>query len=208
LDKVDNVLVFMGFLGGAATVDFVCRSGGSVMVTQTVQMDQMNPPPLVVHLPAPVIQTFVFQLDRRFHVDKAVETALLVGVVLVGAVTVDNVWRTTGSVMVHHSVQMNQMNPPQLVVNLPVPVIQTFVFQLDRRLDPDKTVDTALLVWVLVGAATVESVCGRVEFVMVHQTVQMDQMNPPPILHHSPPKFSDEIDVRLGCSKSSWPKYN
>jgi len=48
-----------------------------MVVNQTVQMDQMNPPQLVVHLPAPVIQTFVFKLDRRFYLDKTVETALI-----------------------------------------------------------------------------------------------------------------------------------
>ena len=54
-------------------------------------MDQMNPPPHVVHLPVPVIQTFVFQLDRRLNLDKTVETALIEMGGLVGAATVDSV---------------------------------------------------------------------------------------------------------------------
>jgi len=61
------------------------------MVHPNVQMDQMNPPPLVVHLPVPVIQTFVFQLDRRLNLDNTVETALMYGEVMVGAATVDSV---------------------------------------------------------------------------------------------------------------------
>jgi len=149
----------------------------SVMAHQTVQMDQMNPPLLVVHLvhlPAPVIQTFVFQLDRRFYLDKTVETALINGDILVGAATVESVWRSGTSVMVVNetTVQMDQMNPQLLAVNLPAPVIQIFVFQLDRRFFLDNTVETALVVGIiLVGAATVDSVCTGVMSVMVNQTV-------------------------------------
>jgi len=66
------------------------------MVYQTVQMDQMNPPQLAVHLPAPVIQTFVFHMGKRFSQDKTVETAIKMMDkmmnILVGAATVDNVW--------------------------------------------------------------------------------------------------------------------
>jgi len=161
------------------------------MVHQTVQMEKMNPPQLAVHLPAPVIQTFVFHLDRRLNLDKTVETALIVrGYLLVGAATVDSVWESGKSVMVHHSVQMDQMNPSLFAVQLPVPLIQTFVFQLDRRLNLDKTVETALIDGLLVGAATVDSVWSRGMSVMVNQTVQMDQMNPPPlVVHHGSPKL-------------------
>jgi len=88
--------------------------------------------------------------------------------------------------MVHQTVQMGQMNPPPCVVHLPAPVIQTFVFQLDRRFSLDKTVETALIVIlfmeILVGAATVESVCGRGISVMVLTSVQMEKMNPPPFV--------------------------
>jgi len=160
-------------------------------------MDQMNPPQLAVHLPAPVIQTFVFQLDRSLNLDKTVETALMLRRNVLGghnhpdstpilngfgAATVDIVCGRDMFVMVHNTVQMDQMNPLLLVVHLPAPVIQTFVFQLDRRFYLDKTVETALLfMGGLVGAATVDSVCIRISSVMVvNQTVQMDQMNPPP----------------------------
>jgi len=62
--------------------------------------------------------------------------------------------------VVNQSVQMDQMNPLQLVALLPVPVIQTFVFKLDRRLNLDKTVETALkVVGFLIGAATMDNVC-------------------------------------------------
>jgi len=54
------------------------------MVHQTVQMEKMNPPQLAVHLPAPVIQTFVFKLDRRLNLDKTVGTALHLYSFLVG----------------------------------------------------------------------------------------------------------------------------
>jgi len=179
----------MYWRNGSATVDSVCRSGMSVMVHQIVQMEKMKPPQLVVHLPAPVIQTFVFHLDRRFYPEKTVETALivLVGVVLVGAATMDSVWISGRSAMVHQTVQMDQMNPPPFVVHLPVPVIQTFVFMLDRRLNLDKTVETALIVGrVLVGAATVDSVCRSGRFVIIGPTVQMEKMNPPQLVVHLP----------------------
>jgi len=78
-------------LVGAATVDCMYRRTMSVMVIQTVQMDQTNPLQLAVPLPAPVIQTFVFQLDRRFFQKTTVETALIDGGNLVGAATVDSV---------------------------------------------------------------------------------------------------------------------
>jgi len=134
------------------------------MVHQTVQMDQMNPLQLVVHLPVPVIQTFVFKKDRRFSQVKTAETALIWNLTLmepypylvnlVGVATVDIVCRSGRSVMVTKSVQMDQMNPPPVVVHLPAPVILTFVFHLDRRLDLDKTVETALIdMGILVGAA-------------------------------------------------------
>ena len=126
----------------------------------SVQMEKTNPPPHVVHLPVQVIRTSVFQLDRRLNLDNTVETALIVMGILVGAATVDSVWRRGGSVTVYHAVQMDQMNPLKLAVHLTAPVIQTFVFQLDRRLYLDKTVETALIVGgILVGAATVDRVC-------------------------------------------------
>merc|ERR1719319_842111 len=190
-EVVETALMMMGFLVGAATVDSVCRSWvlvmvvdqtvWSVMVHQSVQTDQMNPTPLVVHLPAPVIQTFVFQLDRRLSLEKTVETALRVMGVLVGAATVDSVWRSYRSVMVSHIVQTEKMNPHSLVVHLTAPVIQTFVFHLETRFSPKKTVETALNIiymGILVGAATWDSVCIRSMSVMVNHTVQMDQMNP------------------------------
>jgi len=160
LDKVENALSIalttaVTFLVGAVMMESVWRRGMSVMVDHTVQMDQMNPPPLVVHLPAPVIQTFVFKMERRFYLDKTVETALIFGRILVGAATVECVWRSGGSATLIQTVQMEKMNPPPLVVHLPVPVIQTFVFQLGRRLNLDKTVENAVMV---IGAATVDSV--------------------------------------------------
>jgi len=88
---------------------------------------------------------------------------------------------------------MDQMN--LLAVNLPAPVIQIFVFQLDRRFFLDNTVETAVSTLVvgivLVGAAILDSVCIRVMSVMVNQTVQMDQMKPQPLVHHGSPKLSD-----------------
>jgi len=56
--------------------------------------------------------------------------------------------------MVHHTVQMVQMNPPLLAVHQPVPVIQTFVFKLGTSFYLDKTAETVQVV----GAATVDSV--------------------------------------------------
>jgi len=160
----------MNFVVGAAMMENVCIRVMSVMVNQTVQMDQMNPPQLAVHLPVPVIQTFVFKMERRFFLDKTVENVIMIlGILIGGAATVDSVCGRGNmgmergmSAMVDQSVQMDQMNPPQYVVHLPAPVIQTFVFKLDRILYLDKTVETALLSTVgrvLVGAATVDSVC-------------------------------------------------
>merc|ERR1719319_1554604 len=90
-----------------------------------------------------MIQIFVFQLDRRFFLDNTVETALIYGIVLVGAAILDSVCTRLMSVMVNQTVQMVQMNPQLLAVNLPAPVIQIFVFQLDRRFFLDNTVETA-----------------------------------------------------------------
>jgi len=85
-----DILGVRGFLVGAATMDSVWRGRLVMGVAQTVQMDQMNPPTCVVHLPAPVIQTFVFKRDRRFSQVKTAETAIL-WMILVGAATVDSV---------------------------------------------------------------------------------------------------------------------
>jgi len=61
-----------------------------MVVNQTVLMEKMKPPPLAVQIPFPVIQTFVFQLDRKLYLDNAVETALR-DMALVGAATVVSV---------------------------------------------------------------------------------------------------------------------
>jgi len=163
LDKVENALLETGRLVGSVMMVsvFQCGWGRPVMVSQTVQMDQMNPLPLVVHLPVPVIQTFVSLMDRRFSQIKTVETALIDMAVLpgflVGAATVDSVCIRSMSVMVDQTVQMDQMNPPPHVVHLSVPVIQTFVFHLYRIFSQVKTVETALIYY-MVGAATMDSV--------------------------------------------------
>jgi len=60
------------------------------MVYGNVQMVKMNPQPHVVHLPAPVIQTFVFQLERSFSLEKIVDTASMLGI-RVGVAILDSV---------------------------------------------------------------------------------------------------------------------
>jgi len=218
LDKVDTaMLVFVSLLGNVIMASKF-KNDTFAIWSKTVQMDQMNPPPLVVHLLAPVIQTFVFQLVWSFSRDKIVDTASMGGWVG-GAATVASVSRWWMSVMVVDKiVQMDQMNPSQLAVHLPAQVIQTFVFQLGLifylnktfhggvllMLRKKKTAETALLrdpMRILVGAATVASVSRRRMFVMVvEEIVQMDQMNLPPLVVLPPAPVIQTSVFKLGTS--------
>merc|ERR1719319_2119600 len=173
-DKIVDTASMGGWVGGAATVASVSRWWMSVMVVDKIV--QMNPSQLAVHLPAQVIQTFVFQLGLIFYLNKTfhgevllmlrkkktAETALLRDPmrILVGAATVASVSKRRMSVMVvAEIVQMDQMNLSPLVVLPPAPVIQIFVFKLGTSFFLDKTVETAMLALSLIGAATVDSVC-------------------------------------------------
>jgi len=99
LDKVYTaMLVFMSLIGNVIMASKF-KNDTFAIWSKTVQMDQMNPPPLVVHLLAPVIQTFVFQLVWSFSRDKIVDTASMGGWVG-GAATVASVSRWWMSVMV------------------------------------------------------------------------------------------------------------